>query len=89
MPAYPQYVREINNIARELARKLGVPVTDLINFDGLYIKPRHRRDPVNTNKKILVIKVQFRRNKQVVFEEIVERKGFPTELLIAKLALVI
>lgn len=85
----PAMVREIDRTTQALAGQLNVPYTNLIGSDGLYAKMRTRRDPINTNKKIKVLKVQLRREGQVVFEEIMPIKGYPSELLITKLALVI
>jgi hypothetical protein len=85
----PAMVREIDRTTQALAAQLGVGYTNLINGNGLYAKMRTRRDPINTNKKIKVLKVQLRREGEVVFVEIVPIKGYPSELLITKLALLI
>lgn len=85
----PVLVREIDSKTNILAAKLGVPAAHQIGNPGLYAKMRTRRDPVNTNKKIKVLKVQLRLNGVLVFEEIMSLKGYPSELLVTKLALLI
>lgn len=89
MPIYPEYLRSLDIRTKDLASKLGVPYAQTIGRDGLYVKPRRKRDPINTNRKRIWLKVRLQLKETVVFEEMVDMKSFPTEHLIAKLALLI
>lgn len=84
--------------ASTLAKTLNMPVAVNVMALGLYVAIRHRRDPVNTNRKRPYLTVRLRRYKnqmpaiglatEEVFRSEEALKDFPSDHLITQLMLV-
>ncbi len=92
MPGHyvPHYVRVAEVTGQRLAHSLRQPHLKTLHAgnDGLHVAIRHRRDPINSNRKRMVYLVVLKRDGAEIFREFVQPKDFPTEFLVARLMLI-
>ena len=84
----PPIVVELERQARVLAGNIGLPYAMTIMDNGLYVRSRMKRDPINNNRKRRYLTVRLRRDGVEVFRSEEIPNTFPTDHLITQLMLV-